>query len=141
MVKNTFSPKQRKIIRKICKIQIKSLVEISRKRDYMKSQQNLSQDGIFIPSSEYEAIIKEEIELFTKVHQFPSRLYMFMGEGDIWTVKHILFNCIKDQDSDTVRNIWRKLFLSDYVVKQNNQCIYPDYKLDFGNIGFNLNEN
>lgn len=137
MVKNTFNKDQRRVIRKACKIQIDSLTNISRNKEYIQSQIRLSQIGIYAPSEIYEELIRDQIAMFTRVKKYPSKLYMIMGKEEIYLIKHILFNKFGVKE----KGIWKKLFLSDYIMNCLDTKMGVDSYSPYDILSFNLNMN
>jgi muramoyltetrapeptide carboxypeptidase LdcA involved in peptidoglycan recycling len=136
MVKNHFTRKQKRVLKRICETQIESLTRIYRDKAYSKDLKDLKEMGFEVSSSDYDVILTRKIKNFLKAKRRLNDLYKVLDDRDIKAVKDILY--FEDQQRQVVRNIWRKLNLSDSVVSSSREITIP-IELLFNSKPFNFN--
>lgn len=110
-----FSPVQRGIIRKICKLQLESLQRLYEERGEHEEDFIMVLIEHDITKEEFKAEANRRITNFDKVHHNPQQL-MSLTDSDMSIFRHILAHIeeeYKEKYPKAIANLWSRLFILD----------------------------
>lgn len=119
MIVQTFSGKQKKSIRKICQDQKEVFRDLISESNIKDTVEELKANGVDI--TEYDYVIK--LNKYIKAYQFiesnPNKLFIYLNENMMRGFKTALLNG-KSHKKPHIRNIWKKIFMSEELLTQLN---------------------
>lgn len=120
---NRFTPLQQKIVRDICKIQLKSLKRILEDQSYSETDLELLLIQNELERQDFDEILIERLHAFEIVNADP-QLLPTMKETDISVFRHILNNLedtYKHKYPKAISNLWSRLFILEEFNNQLKQ--------------------
>lgn len=121
MISLELTPAQRKVIIRICEIEVDALTELMEDGPNDDTKLIIQQHEGASEDEWYEELSNMRSK-FTEILENPELLFQ-LEEGDLSIFRHILFNleyaddkeedCVTVQYPNAVKNLWRKLFISE----------------------------
>lgn len=125
-LKTELSMVQKFIIKKICQIQIDSLLEMSNDfADDIYLRYKIA--GIDFSKGIFEAERDKEVILFMETQSNPESIFTILGPKDLSLVKHTLLNDFQGNERynrKEVSGLWSKLFTHEDFYPQLSQIQY-----------------
>lgn len=114
-MKINYLPKeQKKLIRLLCAIQIRSLGSLTDITDTSNTELFESAADVGISRQELMKKMDESLERYLEVHADPRQLLDALSESEIDTLKHIMTKYITHRKYDQVkRSLWQKFRVSE----------------------------
>ena len=121
---NKLSITQRLLVRRICQIQIKTLISLN-SEDFEFVKEKFEEIGFKVTDEIFTNATMEQIALYERIYREPQDLFGLEKE-DLSLIKHVLINHIDtDEQRHTVpeselRGFWRMLFKWDKINEDFN---------------------
>ena len=105
--------KEEKVIRKIAKVQIRSIVQIIAQNSEVDITLFCLNEGIDLKQMMKEA--KADLKLYTKIYEQPNLFFELSGDNMV-IAKHIMWNFTnKPKYDEGRRGVWRKLLCLEII--------------------------
>ena len=123
--KTLFTPQQKQILKRVCEIQIESLMAVYKEIPY-----DMKMKGIVIlyeaEERDIEEVVIDNLSRVSKVKENPNLFFEVFTELDRRVVNHILLNWNNELTKispEGIRNIWGKIFWAETIEEREDNLI------------------